>query len=97
MPVGSAVERIKLLASAETKTTLTRMAVQTFRDDDTGYEVWLAVHPSGWVVNARRSSSPAGAEAASTAEAWTTHSTVMRASAWIPPECEYHPSAHCTR
>jgi hypothetical protein len=35
------------------------MAVQTFRDDDPGYEAWFAAHPSGWVVNAKRSPSPA--------------------------------------
>lgn len=31
------------------------MAVETFRHDDAGYEAWLVTHPSGWVVNARRS------------------------------------------
>lgn len=33
--------------------------MQTFQDDDVGYEAWLTAHPSGWVVNARRSPSPA--------------------------------------
>lgn len=35
------------------------MTVQTFRDDDPGYQAWLTTHPSGWVVNAKRSPSPA--------------------------------------
>src|SRR4051812_35358825 len=35
------------------------MPIQTFRDDDAGYEGWLTEHPTGWVVNARRS--PSGA------------------------------------
>jgi hypothetical protein len=35
------------------------MPVQTFRDDDAGYEAWLTVNPSGWVVNARRCPSSA--------------------------------------
>src|SRR4051812_43894338 len=35
------------------------MPVQTFRDNDVGYETWLAANPAGWVVNARRSPSAA--------------------------------------
>jgi hypothetical protein len=35
------------------------VAVEIFRDDDRGYEAWLAAHPSGWVVNARSSPSAA--------------------------------------
>lgn len=33
--------------------------IQTFRDDDAGYEAWLTAHPEGWVVNALRSLSAA--------------------------------------
>lgn len=33
--------------------------MRTFEDDDVGYTEWLARHPDGWVVNARRS--PSGA------------------------------------
>src|SRR4051812_24819726 len=35
------------------------MPIETFRDDDAGYEAWLTEHPSGWVVNARRPPSSA--------------------------------------
>jgi hypothetical protein len=30
------------------------MPALMFRDDDIGYTAWLAAHPSGWVVNAKR-------------------------------------------
>jgi hypothetical protein len=35
------------------------MPVLTFRDDDIAYTAWLAAHPSGWVVNAKRNPTPA--------------------------------------
>jgi hypothetical protein len=35
------------------------MPVLAFRDDDIGYTAWLAAHPAGWVVNAKRNPTPA--------------------------------------
>lgn len=32
-----------------------RMPVQTSLNGDAGYEAWLTANPSGWLVNARRS------------------------------------------
>ena len=35
------------------------MTIEHFVDDDTGYERWLAEHRNGFVVNAKRSPTPA--------------------------------------
>lgn len=37
------------------------MSAREFRDDDSGYQDWLAVHPDGYVINIGRSRSAAGA------------------------------------
>jgi hypothetical protein len=37
------------------------MSVREFRDDDDGYRTWIAIHPSGYVINILRSHNIAGA------------------------------------